>query len=1005
MSIRRTAEWLYHRTKAWLCSHLGGICDAITSTVGTHHPSRLLLLLRLSLIVIIWGLAAAQSIAERNSAIEGVRTHLWALADTLATVNDLEQKTETNLFGTGTADDTVIWQALLRFPTASIWVERRGTLFAGELPAPNLRNTIMVAVKRGEFTVHAALPLADALRDWRWTAWLEGAALSLFTLVFMLLGESQRHALRRRQEAEREAAVAGERARQLARYQTELEATVNQRTAALEEAYVRLDAELEERRAAEEALRKHDGLLKAVTKSAAELLGSHRFEEALPRVLELIGKTLGVRRALLRAIERGEEGHLTAKLVEEWCPPEIKPLREFPALRVLDLDRQLPTLVAPALERRFAWANIDEIPEPYRRPFAEAGLFSGLQVPVVSDGKLWGSCNFMGSSPKKREWNWAETDTLSTLSELIGAAISRERTIKELADANTIVQNSPTILYRLAGEPSFRLIYISDNIAKFGHDPEKLLAAADWTRVLVRRDDEPKLRRALTGILRREAEGSSIEFRLLTGDGGERWVENRYHPVRDEQGRLCEVEGIVIDITERKAAEEKITLLARTDSLTGLANRATFFERLNQAFAASKRGGAPFAVLFIDIDDFKNVNDTLGHQIGDLLLSEVASRLKNAIRETDLVARYGGDEFGVLQTDTSEPANAGALASKILGTLSRRHLVEGNEIHVTASIGISPFTAASGSADQILSQADLALYRAKEEGGNQYRFHSQALDQEVLLRMTLAEDLRKAIEGEELELYYQPQVELVSGKIVGMEALVRWHHPTRGLLYPPEFIPIAEKTGAILALGRWVLDHACRQLRLWREEGIAPPLMAINLSLVQLKTGQAFLRDVAETAAKWNLEPSDLEFDVTEATLAQVTWTQNDVLAELRGLGAKIALDDFGTAYSSFDYVRAYGVNHLKIDQSFIREATRNPDRATTIRAILAVAREFGIGVIAEGVETAEERALLVDTGMAAHAQGHYFSAAVDASRARELLRQGSVKPLSEEEIPRPDAG
>jgi EAL domain-containing protein (putative c-di-GMP-specific phosphodiesterase class I) len=295
----------------------------------------------------------------------------------------------------------------------------------------------------------------------------------------------------------------------------------------------------------------------------------------------------------------------------------------------------------------------------------------------------------------------------------------------------------------------------------------------------------------------------------------------------------------------------------------------------------------------------------------------------------------------------------------------------------------------------MLAQADLALYRAKDDGRNQYRFHSDELDREVLTRITLADDLRHAIECDQLELYYQPQVELVSGKIVGMEALVRWHHPTRGLLHPPAFIPIAEKTGAILALGQWVLDRACRQLKIWRDEGVGPPIMSINLSLAQIRAGSGLVGDVAKSVAKWGLSPSDLEFDVTEAALAQATWSQSGVLAELRRLGAKIALDDFGTEYSSFEYLRAYRVNHLKIAQSFIGEAVRDPDRAATIRAIISLAREFGIEIIAEGVETEEQRALLVSTGSTGQAQGHYFSEAVAAARAEELLRQGSIKPHS----------
>ena len=554
-----------------------------------------------------------------------------------------------------------------------------------------------------------------------------------------------------------------------------------------------------------------------------------------------------------------------------------------------------------------------------------------------------------------------------------------ERT-RELSNANIIVQNSPVILYRLRGEPSFPLIYISHNITKLGHDPAALLASPSWAKSLIDPEDQAKVGDAMARVLDKDAEGASIEFRLRAGDGSVRWVENRYIPVRDKDGRLSEVEGIIIDITERKAAEEKIALLARTDGLTGLANRATFIERLHHAFAAAQRGAIPFAILYLDLDHFKPVNDTLGHPIGDLLLREVAQRLRNCTRETDLVARLGGDEFAVIQREMGEPSNAGMLAAKLQAALASAYQLHGNDVRISVSIGICPYVRDSAGPDAMLMQADLALYRSKNEGRNRYHFHSDDLDQEVLDRVTLADDLRRAIDHDELELEYQPQVELSSRNIVGMEALVRWNHPTRGLLAPGVFIPIAEKTGTIVALGQWVLDQACRQMRLWRDEGLAPPVIAVNLSLFQLKSGQELFRTVTETIAKWGLAPSDLEFDVTEATLAQLTWTQNEVLPRLRELGVKIAIDDFGSEYSSFDYVRTYRVNHLKIAQSFINRSTEDPESAAIVRAIVNFARDVGIGVIAQGVETEQQRALLASTDSTTLAQGFHFSKAVDPS-------------------------
>ena len=590
------------------------------------------------------------------------------------------------------------------------------------------------------------------------------------------------------------------------------------------------------------------------------------------------------------------------------------------------------------------------------------------------------------------KWHMTEQAAFK-MSQLEDAVEERTR---ELSNANIIVQNSPVILYRLSGEPSFPLIYISHNITKLGYDPKTLLAAPNWAQILIHPEDQAKVGEAKARVLEKDTEGASIEFRLYAGDGSIHWVENRYVPVRDKDGRLIEVEGIIIDITERKAAEEKITLLARTDSLTGLANRSTFNERLWQAFAAAQRGALGFAILYLDLDKFKPVNDTFGHPVGDLLLQQVAQRIKGCTRESDLVARLGGDEFAILQGEMREAANAGVMAAKIQVAVARPYVINGNEINISASIGISPYIPGNAGADAMLVQADLALYRSKDEGRNQYHFHSDDLDQEVLDRMTLASEIKRAIEQNEFELEYQPQIELATQNIVGMEALVRWHHPTRGLLAPGLFIPIAEKTGTIVALGHWVLDQACRQMSLWRNEGLTLPVIAVNLSLLQLNSGQDLVSDVTQIIAKWGLAPSDVEFDVTEATLAQLKWTQNEVLPQLRQLGVKIAIDDFGSEYSSFDYVRAYRVNHLKIAQSFVNRSTSDPECAATIRAIVNFARDVGISVIAQGVETEQQRDLLTSADRTTQAQGFHFSKAVGAGRAGDLLRQGRIASVGE---------
>ncbi|HET7131989.1 MAG TPA: EAL domain-containing protein, partial [Gammaproteobacteria bacterium] len=387
------------------------------------------------------------------------------------------------------------------------------------------------------------------------------------------------------------------------------------------------------------------------------------------------------------------------------------------------------------------------------------------------------------------------------------------------------------------------------------------------------------------------------------------------------------------------------------DPLTGLANRATFIERMRQAFGAARRGAGGFAILYIDLDHFKTINDTLGHPVGDELLRQVAERLRGCTRETDLVARLGGDEFAVVQADVVEPASAGALASTIQSAVTKSYQIEGNELRVTASIGIAPFVTTSASPDAMLAQADLALYRSKEEGRNRYRFHSDDLDDEVLERVALADELRTALARDELEIYYEPQLELDSNKLVGMQARVRWNHPSRGVLPASTFMEVAEKTGASIPLGQWVLDQACRQMREWRDAGRALDVVTVDLSMAQLKSSRELLHDVKNALEKWGLNPADLSFDVTEATLARLALMRNDVLVELRALGVRIAIDDFGSEYSSFDYLRRYRVNLLKITRALLDAATVDVEHAATVRAILSLARELGVSVVTAGFD------------------------------------------------------
>ena len=439
-------------------------------------------------------------------------------------------------------------------------------------------------------------------------------------------------------------------------------------------------------------------------------------------------------------------------------------------------------------------------------------------------------------------------------------------------------------------------------------------------------------------------------------------------------------------------ANRQILQLAQTDILTALANRRAFMQSLAEAFAASLRGAPRFAVLYLDIDDFKDVNDTLGHAMGDQLLKEVVERLKSVVRQEDLVARFGGDEFAILTGNLNDATDAGALAARIGEALAEPFVIHGHKIAVTSSIGIAMYSQDIAGPDAMMIQADLALYGAKDEGRNCYRFHSEDLDRQVHERVRIADELRVAIEEDELELYYQPQVELATGRVTGLEALVRWNHKTKGLLTPAMFVPVAERTGAVSALGNWVFDEACRQLNAWQAEGLAPAVLSVNVSGVQLKNGPEFERQVTSSLTKWGITPGNMELELTELVLMDATQRHNNTLENFRRLGMKIAIDDFGTGYSSLKYLTAHPVDRLKLAQEFVFRVTVDYRNAAVVRAAIHLAQELGLDVIAEGVETEAQMRFLIGAGCE-HAQGYYFSRPVNAAKATAILRERRISP------------
>jgi diguanylate cyclase (GGDEF)-like protein len=439
---------------------------------------------------------------------------------------------------------------------------------------------------------------------------------------------------------------------------------------------------------------------------------------------------------------------------------------------------------------------------------------------------------------------------------------------------------------------------------------------------------------------------------------------------------------------ERKllAANRRIAQLAHCDPLTGLLNRRAFNERLATAFAAWRRGGPGFALLYFDLDAFKDINDTRGHPAGDRLLIEVARRLREAVGDEDLVGRFGGDEFAVLHCKATGESTL-ALAELSKRTLGAPYDLGGELMRVTASIGIAANLDAAHDVDTLMMQADLALYRAKHDGRNRVSVHTPDLDEVVRQRVTVAAELLTAIERDQLRLWYQPQVELASGRIVGVEALLRWQHPTRGLLAPAEFLGMAEHAGLIDKVGAWVLDEACRQARAWKDSGIAPPVIAVNISAQQFKATPALHEVVTAALARHRVDAAMIELELTETVLMEVTRHSSALLQRLQKDGLRISIDDFGTGYSSLNYLTRFPVSRLKIAQELVLGIVHDARNAAVVRAAIHLADELGIECMAEGIETAKQLEFLLEAGCG-YGQGYYFSRPMGAERVSAFLRR-----------------
>jgi diguanylate cyclase (GGDEF)-like protein/PAS domain S-box-containing protein len=474
---------------------------------------------------------------------------------------------------------------------------------------------------------------------------------------------------------------------------------------------------------------------------------------------------------------------------------------------------------------------------------------------------------------------------------------------------------------------------------------------------------------------------------LLSRDGCEYAVEDSAAPIHDRTGRVTG--GVIVfhDVTTSRAIVGEMKHLAEHDVLTDLPNRLLLKDRIAQAVAAANRNGSQVAVMFIDLDQFKHINDSLGHAIGDKLLQSVAGRLISCVRGSDTVSRQGGDEFVVLLSEIRHATDAGIMARKIIAALAASHAVAQHNLHVTVSIGVSTFPADGVGAEMLMKNADTAMYQAKEKGRNNYQFFRKEMNLRAINRQSLEGGLREALEHSQFVLHYQPKIDLTTGLISGLEALVRWMHPTLGLIPPLEFLPIAEDCNLILPVGRWVLKEACRQVQEWIAEGLVVPPVAINVSSLEFRS-EGFVETIREILGDSHLDPHDLELELTETVLMQHAESTLLVLSVLKAMGVRLAVDDFGTGYSSLSYLKRLPIDSLKIDQSFVRDITSGSDDVPIVRAVITMAKSLKQRVVGEGVETQEQMSFLQAHGCD-EAQGYYFSEPLIADGMARLLRAG----------------
>jgi diguanylate cyclase (GGDEF)-like protein/PAS domain S-box-containing protein len=655
-----------------------------------------------------------------------------------------------------------------------------------------------------------------------------------------------------------------------------------------------------------------------------------------------------------------------------------------------------PIAVALREDRIYVCNDLDADPRtlPWRSVAQGFGFRSVAVFPLRQSGRPVGA--IMHYANETGFFDAQLTELLSRMASGISVALERFASEAALRDKQRqmeiLLSNLPGMVYRCRDDADWTMEFVSEGCLELtGYRPEELMLSRTVSfEGITHAEDRARVRDEIHRALRTGGR-FALEYRIRTRDGREKWVQEKGLGTYSPDGELLGLEGFVSDVTEIKTYRERLEHQATHDTLTGLANRHLLNERMLQAMAHVRRQGGVMAVVFLDLDQFKFVNDTLGHTAGDELLKQAAERLRGCVREGDTVARLGGDEFVLLLAEQPHAQAVSQAVERVLSIMAQPYPVLGKEFATTCSIGVSLFPQDGDDVETMLKHADAAMYRAKAMGRNGFHFFTAEINAALSERLSLEHDLRRAIQANEFQLHYQPKVALRSGMLIGAEALVRWAHPEQGMLSPVRFIPLAEETGLILPLGEWILRQACMQARAWLDAGLELKLISVNISARQFHQHDLVQR-IADVLNATGLPPACLELELTESMMMADAEEDVSRLNALKALGMQLSVDDFGTGYSSLSYLKRFPVDRLKIDKSFVRDIVTDPGDAAIAQAVIRLGQILGLVVTAEGVETDEQLEFLRRHGCD-EAQGYYFSPPLPPDAFVELWRRGLLAP------------